>query len=134
MRFLSSTEQHDLIESDRFWMLGSKDANPIKLACQQSSARAYSRRWNNEHQHALAGHPAIAVFQEHQFHPLITVLPELAVIWRIEVQKRAGFCQFAALEWAAVDGRNSFCSRRRSSVRIEFNAGETGAGIFGDFD
>jgi hypothetical protein len=34
MRFLTSAQHHDLIETDGLWMFESKDANPIKLACQ----------------------------------------------------------------------------------------------------
>ena len=34
MRFLSSAEHHDLVEADGLRMSESKDANPIKLACQ----------------------------------------------------------------------------------------------------
>src|SRR5271165_5559296 len=101
MRFLASAKHHDLIEADGFWMFESKNANPIKLTCQQTCARADCGSWDNEHQHAFAGHPAIAVFQKYQLHPLVTVRPKLAVIRRIEIQKRRGLCQHTALKRAA---------------------------------
>src|SRR5271157_4329825 len=50
----------------RLQMHQSEDADTVKLAGQEPGACAH------EHQHPLAGHPAITMFQEHQLHPLIT--------------------------------------------------------------
>ena len=47
-------------------MFESKDANPIKLACQQTCARAHRRCRNHGHNNTVSGHPAIAVLLEHQ--------------------------------------------------------------------
>src|ERR1035438_2891863 len=108
MRFLSSAKHHNLIETDGLRMFESKDANPIKLACQQTCARSDCGSRNHEYQHAFAVHPAIAVFQEYQLHPLVTVRTKLAVIRRIQIQQRTRFRQYPALKRAAVDGRDSF--------------------------
>src|SRR5664279_4333790 len=83
MRFPSSAKHDDLIEPDGLRMFESKDANPIKLACQQTCARADYGSRNHKHQHAFSVHPAITVFQEHQLHPFVTVRTKLAVIRRI---------------------------------------------------
>src|SRR5271157_3692234 len=115
-------------------MLKSKDANPIKLAGQQTCARAHSGSWNNEHQHAFSVHPAITVFQEYQLHPFITVRPKLAIIGRIQIQERTGFRQHPALKRAAVDGGNAIAVGGFGTVGIEFDAGQVPAGVFGDFD
>src|ERR1035441_7176017 len=90
MGFLSSAKHHDLIEADGLRMFESKDGKPIKLAGQQTGARTDCGSWYNEHQHTLAAHPAIAVFQEHQFHPLVTMRSNFGVVRWIQVQKRAG--------------------------------------------
>src|SRR5271166_3912340 len=92
---------------------------------------AESTRYN-EHQQALADHPAVTVFQEHQLHPLITVRPKLAVIRRIQIQERASFRQHPALKNAAVDGGDSFSGGCRGPVCIEFNAGQVGTSVHGD--
>jgi len=34
MSFLPNAEYHDLVESDRFWRLESKDTDPVELSCQ----------------------------------------------------------------------------------------------------
>src|ERR1035441_3921282 len=104
MRFLSSAKHHDLIEADGLWMLEPEDGKPIKLAGQQTCARSHSGSRNYKHQHALAGHPAIRVLQEHQLHPFVTVRSELSVIWWIQIQERAGLRQYPALKGTAVDG------------------------------
>src|ERR1022692_4251676 len=106
MGFLSSAKHHDLIEADGLRMFESKDAKPIKLAGQQSRAGPNGRSWYNEHQRALAGHPAIAVLQEHQFHPLVTVRSNFGIVRWIQIQKRAGFRQHPALKSIAVDCRD----------------------------
>jgi hypothetical protein len=62
------------------------------------------------------------------------VWSELAVIERIEIQKRAGFCQHTALKRAAVNGGDPFRGGRCSPVCIEFNASGACAAVFGDFD
>src|SRR5271166_6649919 len=132
MRFLSSAKHHDLIETDGLWMFESKDANPIKLACQQTCACTDSGNRNHEHQHSLAGHPAIAVFQEHHLHPFVTVRPKLAVIRRIKIQERAGLRWYSALKCTTVDRRNSHLTGGCSSVRVEFDAGQVGTTVLGD--
>jgi hypothetical protein len=104
-------------------MLKSKDAKPIKLAGQKTRTRANCRSWNHKHQHTLAGHPAITVFQEYQLHPFITVRPKLAVIGRIQIQQRARFRQNPALKRAAVDGGNAIAVGGLGTVGIEFYAG-----------
>src|SRR5271166_4943612 len=110
-------------------MLKSKDAKPIKLAGQQTCARAHSGSWNNEHQHAFSVHPAITVFQEYQLHPFITVRPKLAVIGRIQIQERTSFRQHPALKRAAVYGGNAIAVGGFGAIGIEFDAGEMSVGI-----
>src|SRR6516225_6394068 len=117
MSLLPSAEQHDLVEADRFRMLQPEDADTVKLAGQQPRARADCGSRNHKHQHALTGHPAITMFQEHQFHPLITVWSELAVIGRIQVKKRAGLGQHPTVKGAAMDGGNSSLYGNGCSVR-----------------
>src|SRR5664280_3539891 len=85
MRFLASAKHHDLVEAYGLRMFHSKHADTIKLACQQTCARAHCGSRNYEHQHALAGYPAITVFQKNQLHPFITVRTKLIVIRRIPV-------------------------------------------------
>src|ERR1017187_8235530 len=87
MGFLSSAKHHDLIEANGLRMFESKDGNPIKLTGQQTCAGSNGGSWNDEHQHPLDAHPAIAVFQEHKFHPLVTMRSNLGVVRWIQVQK-----------------------------------------------
>src|ERR1035437_9901482 len=134
MGFLSSAKHHDLIEADGLWMLESKDANPIKLAPPQSRASPNSWSWNDEHQHALAAYPAIAVFQEHQFHPLVTVQSNFSVVRWIQIQKRAGFRHYPALKRTAVDCRDAILGGRDCSIGIEFDASQMSAGAPIDLD
>src|ERR1035441_8931980 len=122
MGFLSSAKHHDLIEADGLRMFESKDGEPIKLAGQQTRAGPNGGSWYNEDQHTLAAHPAIAVFQEYQFHPLVTMRSNFAIVRWIQVQKRAGFRQYPALKSAAVDCRDAILGGRGRSVRIELNA------------
>src|SRR5271165_3723518 len=88
MPFLSPAKHDDLIEADGLWMFESKDRKPIKLAGQETCARSDCGSRNHEHQHAFAGHPAIAVFQKYQLHPFVTVGAKLSVIWRVQIQER----------------------------------------------
>src|SRR3974390_2444858 len=115
-------------------MLESKDSDPVELSRQKTRACADSGRWNRKHKDTLGDHPAITMFQEHELHPLITVWSELAVIGRIEIQKRAGFCQHTALKRAAVNRGDPFSGCRCSPVGIQFDAGGARAAVFGDFD
>src|ERR1700758_117191 len=101
MCFFSCTKHHDLVERDGLGMPEAEDANPIKLACQQTRACSDCRSRNDKYQHAFARHPAIALLQKNQFHPLITVWSELSVVWRIQVQEGACFRQHFALKSAA---------------------------------
>src|SRR6516162_3968834 len=122
MGFLSSAKHHDLIEADRLRMLQSKDAEPVKLTSQQPRACADCGSWNHKHQNALTRHPAIAVLQECQFHPFITVRAELVVVGWIQVKQRAGLHQYPALKGTTMGGRNSLVSGGGSSVGIQFDA------------
>src|SRR5664279_2038824 len=125
--FLSSAKHHNLIEADGLRMFESEDRKPIKLASQETCACTDCRGWNNEHQHALAGYPAIAVFEEYQFHSLVTVRSNFAIVRWIQVQKRAGFRQHPALKNTAVDGCDAIFGGCGCSVRIKFNAGQMSA-------
>jgi|ERR1035438_1553017 hypothetical protein len=113
-------------------MLKSKDAKPVKLAGQQTRARANRRSRNYKHQHALTGHPSITVFQEYQFHPLVTVWPKLVVIRRVKIQERAGFRCHSALKRTAVDGANAITVGGFGAFGVEFDASQVSASILGD--
>src|SRR6516165_2108580 len=115
-------------------MLESKDTDPVELSRQKTRACADSGRWNHKHKDTLGDHPAITMFQEHELHPLITVWSELAVIGRIEIQKRAGFCQHTALKRAAVNRGDPFSGCRCSPGGIQFDASQVRVCILGDFD
>src|ERR1039457_5863643 len=134
MGFLSSAKHHDLIEADGLRMFESKGGEPIKLAGQQSRASPDGGRWYNEHQHSLAGHPTIAVFQKHQFHPLVTVRANFGVVRWVQIQKRAGFRQYSALKSTAMDCRDAILGGRGCSVRVELNAGQMSACVPSDLD
>src|SRR5664280_347115 len=123
MGFLPSPKHHDLVEADRLRVFHSKDADTVKLAGQQACACAHSGSWNNEHQHALAGHPAITVFQEHQLHSLITVRSKLIVIGRVKIQERTGFSRHSALKGTAVNSGNAITVGGFGAVGIEFDSG-----------
>src|SRR5271157_6048078 len=129
MRFLPSAKHYDLVEPDRLRMFHSKHADTVKLAGQQSSACSDCGSRNNEHKHALAGHPAIAVFQEHQLHPPITVRPNLGVIGRIQIQQRARFRQYPTLKRAALDRGNASAVGGFGAIGVEFDGGEMSVGI-----
>ena len=113
-------------------MFESEDANPIKTGLPVDARTSGGGSWNNEHKGTLAGYPTIAVFEEDQFHPSITVRPILCVVWRIQVQERTCFREDSALEGAAVNGRNSLLVGGRSSVRVELDACQVGVSILHD--